>query len=123
MIDALELAWILGSFFGVLYPAVVAVVCLIAAGLNRAFRPRAVEWLSLLAPAALYYYLEYLVVSRQGWKLPEAVLALSGFGALVVIVACALGKPRALLLGSAAGMLLAVVLWRLIPYEGWSRLM
>lgn len=123
MADAFWLISIFGSFFGFLYPAVVAVVSVSGALLNRAFRPRPGEWVCLLAPPGTYYYLEYLVASRQGWNMPHAVLALSGFGAFVVIVACALSKPRVLLVGSAAGTLLAVLLWRLIPHASWNRSM
>ena len=122
MSDALLIACLFGSFYGFLYPVVVGLtfgVCLLS---TRKFRPRLTQWLPLLVPAATYYALEILVAERQNWNMPYAVLGLSLFVAIVVIIAGVAGRPAWLRWGAAAGILVAVALWRLVPIQNWDRL-
>jgi hypothetical protein len=120
--EALLTVAIFGSFFGFLYPLAVGTALGLCVLARRGFRPRAGQWLPLLAPAAIYYFLAFLVSGRQGWNLPYAVLGVTGFGVAVVLAACVARRASWLRIGAAAGVVLAFVLWRAVPYQGWTRL-
>jgi hypothetical protein len=120
--SALFGALIVGSFYGPLYPVVVGLAVLACVKARGGFHARPRQWLPLLAPGATYYFLECLVADRQGWNLPYAVLALTGFGGLVVVTACLARRARWLSIGAVAGMLVAGLLWWFVPYQGWTRL-
>jgi hypothetical protein len=120
--EALTSVLIFGSFYGFLYPAVLAGTLGLCARTRHGFRPQARDWVPLLAPAATYYYLAYLVADRQGWNVPYAVLTLSGIVAIGVVVACVARRPRALSIAAAVGVGAAIALWRLVPHQGITRL-
>ena len=123
MIDAVLVVAILGSFYGFLYPVGVGAVLGLCVLARRSFRPRPGQWLPLLAaPAATYYLLSYLIAGRQGWNTPYAVIALTAAGALVVVVACLARRPAWLRAGTALGIAVAFAIWRVIPYQGMTRL-
>jgi uncharacterized BrkB/YihY/UPF0761 family membrane protein len=120
--DVFFIVCLFGGFYGFLYPAVVGLVfgaCLLS---SRAFRPRPAQGLPLLVPGALYYFLECLVARRQDWNMPYAVLALSLFVALTVIMSRGIGRPGWLKVGAALGAIVAFALWRLVPIQKWDRL-
>ncbi len=121
--EALMGVAIFGSFYGFLYPAGVGAgvgLCMLS---RRSFRPRAGEWLPLLVvPAATYYFLAYLVSDRQGWNVPYGVLALTAAGTLVVIGACIARRRAWLRAGALIAVAVAFAVWRLVPYQGMTRL-
>ena len=120
--DGVLIFVILGAFYGFLYPLVVGVALALCALAQRRFRPRPRDWIPLAFPAATYYGLAYLVWERQGWNLPDAVLALAGVGSAVVVVACLALRPRWLLIGAVLGVGVAVGLWWLVPHAALNRL-
>jgi hypothetical protein len=121
MDDLVDLA-LLGSFLGWLYPLVVGAFLGAAVLVARSFRPRPAQWLSLLAPAAVYYTLDYLIAERQGFNVPYAVAPLTLLMAIAVLVSAVLGKPRLLVAGSCVGVVAAIGLWISIPHQGLDRL-
>ena len=122
MSEALLVVVIFGSVYGFLYPAGVGAVLGLCVLARRSFRPRPAQWLPLLVlPAATYYLLSYLISGRQGWNTPYAVLALTAAGALVV-AACLARRPSWLRAGTALGVAVAFALWRVMPYQGMTRL-
>ena len=123
MIEALFVVAILGSFYGLLYPVGVGAVLGLCVLARRSFRPRPGQWLPLLvAPAATYYLLAYVIAGRQGWNTPYAVLTLTAAGALAVVAACLARRPSWLRAGTALGIAVAFAVWRLVPYQGMTRL-
>lgn len=123
MSEALLVVGILGSFYGFLYPVGVGAALGLCALARRGFRPRPGQWLPLLVvPAATYYVLAYLISGRQGWNTPYAVLALTAAAALVVVAACLALRPSWLRAGTALGIAVAFAVWRVIPYQGMTRL-
>ena len=123
MIEAVFVVAILGSFYGLLYPIGVGAalgLCMLA---RRSFRPRPGQWLPLLVvPAVTYYVLAYLISGRQGWNMPYAVLTLTAAGAIVVVAACLARRPSWLRAGTVLGIAVAFAVWRVIPYQGMTRL-
>ncbi len=114
---------IFGSFFGFLYPLVVGIALGICVRARRNFRPRPGQWLPFLVlPAATYYFLAYLVSGRQGWNVPYAVLVLSAAGALIAVAACIARRPAWLRAGTLVAVAVAFTVWRLVPYQGMTRL-
>jgi hypothetical protein len=53
---------------------------------------------------------------------PYAVLALSFFVALTVVMSRVVGRPEWLKFCAALGAMVAFVLWRLVPIQKWDRL-
>jgi len=123
VIEALFVVAILGSFYGLLYPVGVGAALGLCVLARRSFRPRPAQWLPLLVvPAVTYYVLAYVISGRQGWNMPYAVLALTAAGALVVVAACLARRPSWLRAGTALGIAVAFAVWRVIPYQGMTRL-
>jgi hypothetical protein len=123
VLDVLSMVWLFGSFYGFLYPLVVGATLGLCALATRRFRPRPRDWFPFATvPALAYYVLDYLVTQRQGWNIPYAVGALAGFGALTVIVAGVARRPVRLRAGTLIGVAVAFTVWRVVPYQGLTRL-
>jgi hypothetical protein len=123
VLDLLSMVWLFGSFYGFFYPLVVGSTLALCALASRRFRPGPRDWFPFaVVPALTYYILDYLVSQRQGWNLPYAGAALAAFGVLVVIIACLAHRPTWLRAGTILGIAAAFVVWRLVPYQGLTRL-
>jgi hypothetical protein len=123
VLDLLSILWLFGSFYGFFYPLVVGTTLALCAIATRRFRPRPRDWFPLAtAPALTYYVLDYLVVQRQGWNVPYAVGALAAFGLLAVVASCLARRPAWLRAGTLAGVAVAFIVWRAVPYQGLTRL-
>lgn len=115
LLEDLFVIFVLGGMLGFQYPVVVGLVLGICFWVNPAFRPKLLQWLSLLAPAATYYFCQIFLGSRQDWSTPNAMSALTLFGVIVVVVACAAQRPAWLVVGSGLGVPLALGLWLYTP--------
>jgi hypothetical protein len=123
VLDALAIVWLFGSFYGFLYPLVVGATLGLCALATRRFRPRPRDWfLFATVPALTYYILDYLVSQRQGWNVPYAVGALGGFGLLAVVASCLARRPTWLCAGTLIGVAVSFTIWRVVPYQGLTRL-
>jgi hypothetical protein len=121
--DDLFILALFGSAFGWLYPLIVGVVLTGSVAIRRDFRPRWPYWVSLTAPAATYYLLEYGAGDRQGFNIIYAVGSLITLMVAVVFVAAATCRPSVLLVGSGVGVVAAVILWATVPNQGLTRLL
>jgi hypothetical protein len=123
VLDVLSMFWLFGSFYGFLYPLVVGATLGLCALASRRFRPRPRDWFLFgTVPALTYYVLDYLMVQRQGWNIPYAVGALAAFGLVAVVASCLARRPAWLRAGTLIGIAVAFTVWRVVPYQGLTRL-